>query len=48
MSFFICGLCFSLQVVKLAFDVHTSETAGDILVFLTGTGGSHRKMVLDA
>ncbi|XP_011606518.1 probable ATP-dependent RNA helicase DHX40 isoform X1 [Takifugu rubripes] len=24
------------EVVKLAFDVHTSETAGDILVFLTG------------
>uniref|UniRef100_H3CFX3 RNA helicase n=1 Tax=Tetraodon nigroviridis TaxID=99883 RepID=H3CFX3_TETNG len=24
------------EVVRLAFDVHTSETAGDILVFLTG------------
>lgn len=30
------GLFSPLQVVKLAFDVHTSETAGDILVFLTG------------
>lgn len=27
---------FVSQVVKMAFDVHTSERAGDILVFLTG------------
>lgn len=26
----------ALQVVKVALDVHTSEKAGDILVFLTG------------
>jgi len=28
--------CFASQVVKVALDVHTSEMAGDILVFLTG------------
>lgn len=27
---------FCPQVVKVALDVHTSEMAGDILVFLTG------------
>lgn len=27
---------FALQVVKMALDVHTSEMAGDVLVFLTG------------
>lgn len=36
-SFFNYDLNVILQVVRLAFDIHTSETAGDILVFLTGT-----------
>lgn len=30
------ALYVALQVVSLALDVHTSEKAGDILVFLTG------------
>lgn len=33
---FVEILIFASQVVKVALDVHTSEMAGDILVFLTG------------
>lgn len=43
--YFNCDPNVILQVVRLAFDIHTSEMAGDILVFLTGNEWSYCPMM---